>query len=349
MARNEHRHLVRLPVRIWGISGTGQPFNVHAETMDVSRYGARLRNVSSLLQRGDVIGVQHSEHKARYRVTWVRGAGVDIGYTIGIHCLEYPKFIFEGSLPAANAPAPPPAEAKQQNCRRATVRYKCTGTVEIRTPDSSRIYMWARLSDVSRGGIYVETLSPLDAETPVQITICVGRSQVHSRAVVRTSHPQVGMAIQFTEMTDEDRVQLDSLLGELESSHDTPRQSRAKQSQQSPTSSRMDSPDHLPAESKRSVPDINSCIDQAQVDMILQAKQMEWIVTQRSKSRQRTEGIAFLSDLNTERIKLVISSSHRLLEDLDHFPFVRPEELEELLDSLGDLQEKLMSFAGVEK
>src|SRR5438874_10907725 len=71
----EPRITVDLPVRIWGMSADGHPFNQHVHAQNVSSDGALLTGVDSELKVGDVIGIQCDDKKSRCTVVWVMNTG----------------------------------------------------------------------------------------------------------------------------------------------------------------------------------------------------------------------------------------------------------------------------------
>jgi hypothetical protein len=97
--RLEVRHSLALPVRIWGMDATGQMFEEHATTVDVTTTGAHITGMKRLLQRGCVIGVEHRSSRARYRVAWVGSADDGKSGKIGLQLIETGKFIWGRVIP----------------------------------------------------------------------------------------------------------------------------------------------------------------------------------------------------------------------------------------------------------
>ncbi len=97
--RLDVRHRLDLPVRIWGMDATGQMFEEHATTVDVTTTGAHITGIRNLLQRGCVIGVEHRSSRARYRVTWVESAGEGKPSDVGVQLIETGKFIWGRVIP----------------------------------------------------------------------------------------------------------------------------------------------------------------------------------------------------------------------------------------------------------
>ena len=63
--RSEPRILKQAPVRIFGMDSKGQPVNLAAATVDVSKHGARLTGVRGWDRPGEVVGVRYGVEKAR--------------------------------------------------------------------------------------------------------------------------------------------------------------------------------------------------------------------------------------------------------------------------------------------
>ena len=89
-----------LSIRIWGMDSAGRPFSSQARTIDITRTGARITGIDHICQKGDVIGIQHGEQKARFRVVWVGNPGSAKAGQVGVHCVESGKYIWGVQLPA---------------------------------------------------------------------------------------------------------------------------------------------------------------------------------------------------------------------------------------------------------
>jgi hypothetical protein len=232
--RREERIAVKLPVRVWGMDANGKPFSLSTTTLDVTRNGARLSSLQCPLQQGDVIGIQHGTEKARFRVAWVGRPGTARQGQIGVLCAEADKYIWGTPLNQLKATAQPtvppspgpsfvqplapmiqaPAKPKASERREAT-RYACTGGAEFRNLEGG-FKSWGTVSDVSDNGCYVETIFPLPATTQIELLVSVRNVDIRGRAQVRSSHPNVGMGIEFVQLSPEDRQRLESLISTLE-------------------------------------------------------------------------------------------------------------------------------------
>ena len=79
--------------------------------------------------------------------------------------------------------------------RRSVPRYSCTGTVEIF--QSERLVGWGTVSEIGRGGCYVETGQPLPVGSKVQLRLCLDSASLEIAAEVAWMTPQVGMGMRF--------------------------------------------------------------------------------------------------------------------------------------------------------
>jgi len=81
-----------------------------------------------------------------------------------------------------------------------------------------------RLTDISAGACYLETATPFSADTSVLLSIRVLNTEYLLDGVVRVSHQQTGMGVEFTRAEGRDqRVQVEELIGRLMGSHEVPR------------------------------------------------------------------------------------------------------------------------------
>src|SRR5271163_3530261 len=89
------------------------------------------------------------------------------------------------------------------------------------TPVRSR--RW-RLTDISAGACYLETLEPLPADTPVVLSIRSLNTECLLEGVVRVSEARAGMGVEFDREPGRDqRRKVEELIGRLMSNHDVPR------------------------------------------------------------------------------------------------------------------------------
>lgn len=235
--RREKRIAARLTVRLWGMDANEKPFFQTASTLDITRTGARIAAPQCQLQQGAVIGIQHGNEKARFRVAWIGRPGTSRAGQIGVVCLEPDKYIWERPLSeletAANpeqpraplgssfaAPLPPPAAephpttTTKSSERRDSTRYACTGRAEFKNIEGG-FKNWGTVSDLSDTGCYIDTMFPLPSKTLLDAQIQVRNVDIRSRALVRSSHPNVGMGVEFVQTSPEDIQRIQTLISTL--------------------------------------------------------------------------------------------------------------------------------------
>lgn len=98
--------------------------------------------------------------------------------------------------------------------RRRSPRYKCEGSTEIRR-EGSDVRTWARCTDISVNGCYLETAATYPTDILLQLQIEVNQIRIHVRGHVRVTYPQVGIGIEFASMAEEDRTRLKEMLRTL--------------------------------------------------------------------------------------------------------------------------------------
>jgi hypothetical protein len=136
--------------------------------------------------------------------TWLVGLELDIpGNFWGIEYAPSDWKIEESPSPAA----------EQQRCDQAPSA--------AAKPVRSR--RW-RLTDISAGACYLETAAPFPADTPVLLSIRALNTECLLEGVVRVSHAQTGMGVEFTRAQAHDqRARVEELIGRLTSNREVPK------------------------------------------------------------------------------------------------------------------------------
>jgi hypothetical protein len=81
-----------------------------------------------------------------------------------------------------------------------------------------------RLTDISAGACYLETAAPFPADTPVLLSIRALNTECLLDGVVRVSHAQTGMGVEFTRAQAHDqRARVEELIGRLTSNREVPK------------------------------------------------------------------------------------------------------------------------------
>ncbi len=111
----------------------------------------------------------------------------------------------------------PPIESERATKeKRLYPRFKCEGSLELKTEGAS-LHTWASFTDVSASGCYVEIMTTFPVGTVMHLRLGMHGFLVETNAVVRATYPFLGMGIQFTDLSDDNfeqlRLMLDSLAG----------------------------------------------------------------------------------------------------------------------------------------
>jgi c-di-GMP-binding flagellar brake protein YcgR len=72
-----------------------------------------------------------------------------------------------------------------------------------------------KLTDLSLGGCYLEMPSPFPVRTLVVLSMRVGQLQVKAEGVVRVMHPEIGMGVEFTQKTKQQREHVENFIQAL--------------------------------------------------------------------------------------------------------------------------------------
>jgi hypothetical protein len=213
--RRSTRLPLEIPVRVTSLD-PAQPFSEQCNTTLVNAHGcgliAPLEFGHGIQVRLEIVSAQrHTTARVAEVVplggdpeTWLVGLELDIpGNFWGIEYAPSDWKIAEltapGAAPQASKPEPD-ASAKQSTPRR-----------------------W-RLTDISAGGCYLETAAPLPASTPVLISVRILDAEFLLDGVVRVSHPQSGMGVEFaTSPTLDQRKRAEELIQQLTSSREAPK------------------------------------------------------------------------------------------------------------------------------
>jgi hypothetical protein len=191
------------------MNAQGKPFNSLAHTLNVSKSGALLANVDVPLNCGDVIGVQKGVYKCKFRVRWIGKKGTVSQGQLGIESVEGPKNIWGiDDLPHSIIKEKDAADRRSfvggghDHERRSATRFPCDLGVQV-GQSGSDMKTWARSTDISETGCYIDTACPLPSGKFFVLTLFLGSETIIVPSEVRTSFPSIGMGVQF-QFTNED-------------------------------------------------------------------------------------------------------------------------------------------------
>jgi hypothetical protein len=95
--------------------------------------------------------------------------------------------------------------------KRQARRYKCEGSVEMRT-EGCDVRTWATFTDISLYGCYIEAQATFPAGTVLNLKLEANGIQVETRGNVRVNYPYLGMGVAFVSMTGENVARLRRIL-----------------------------------------------------------------------------------------------------------------------------------------
>jgi len=241
MASQEQRERTMLPVKVHGSNARGQPYSEMAYVTALSQNGVRLEGAQCVAQLNEIITLEHQDHKVQFRVLWIGDPGTRLAGSAGLQTLRPMRVMFGVELPPPGPdtfdptipPGAPPQSASGVFDRRVVLRrldeerrkfprYRCTGSAELRSA-GSEFNAWGKLSDISMGGCYVETASPLPVGTEVEGTVSIGDQTISTRGGVRSSHPGVGMGIEFLDLAPDQKEALSRVIEVLSGGVPPPR------------------------------------------------------------------------------------------------------------------------------
>lgn len=207
------RTTLDLKVKVWGMGANGQPFFQNAMAQNISATGACLYGIEPELKVGDVIGVQYEGKKARCKVIWVVDAGALKKTQVGV------QLVLEQDCPwAAALPTGMQAEERttaRQDNRRKFARHKISYPVELRD-ERVNTPLRVNATDISGNGCYVETVMPLPVATSLRVDLWIEDERLTPSAIVRTRDPGVGMGIEFTGLTEDQKKRFQTHLEKLD-------------------------------------------------------------------------------------------------------------------------------------
>jgi hypothetical protein len=214
--RREARLPAALNVRILGIDANGKAFHQAAETVDISLSGARVTGLTAQLNPGDIVGLQSSGDKCRFKVSWIRPNPADGTFQIGLHSLEKGASPWRDKIQHTN-----PGE------RRVDDRYPCNGSVSLRSA-AFTTPIWGTLRDISEGGCYVQCVNVAAAGEIVSGQFILNGVQINGVAEVHSSRATVGMGLRWCDLGWDGQEKLKSVLRALSLNYDETNSSKAK-------------------------------------------------------------------------------------------------------------------------
>jgi hypothetical protein len=228
--RSSLRRKMVLPVTV--IRQNGQEKQL-AHTLDLTEISARLGGLLSLLEPGEIIEIQRGAVKAKFQVFWMGAPGSAMEGQAGVRSVEPNKNIWGINLPADETDSALQSAAFRKSAQRLNegrpatekrwhTRFECTGGASVRA-DGAGFPVHGQVKDIAQGGVYVETTTPLTANTEVYVKMNVEDIQIESAGVVRTSYPMVGMGISFQNISAENQERVDRIIQSIRAKATAPK------------------------------------------------------------------------------------------------------------------------------
>jgi hypothetical protein len=216
--RSEQRIAVSFPVIIRGFDSHKNPFTISTQTHDISFSGASLNGLNGVAHPRMKLEIESRGQKVWYRVQWVGKEGGSRSGQLGVRCLEQGKYIwgiapkewepdtYDPSRPADQQLPPAWTAAMPTFWKgpelRQFARHLCRIETQVANGDDS-VGLSGKLTDISLGGCYVEMLSPLPLDTPIQLVFNLGDTPLRVSGRVCSSQMALGMGVSFTGMSPE--------------------------------------------------------------------------------------------------------------------------------------------------
>lgn len=200
MGRRGHQRVkVNMPVKISGVDKEGTPFVRTADLLDMSISGVRVAGVYLGLDVGQEIELQQGSKKARFQVVWTGKPGSSHAGEVGLSCLDNAES-FNGTLPEKDDYEP----SSTTHERRRFERCECNLGVDIGVDSKTDTHVTC--TDISRGGCYLETWSPLPVGTKLRLIFRMPKQNLCVDGVVRTEDPSFGMGVEFLNVECPERI-----------------------------------------------------------------------------------------------------------------------------------------------
>jgi len=231
--RREPRRTVALTVRVFGLDADGKPVNCECSTVDISTHGVRLIGAQHW-RPGEVVGIRHGSEKGRFRIIWIGPAGSHAESQIGLQAVEVSRHFWGATMPQFPAVAnttsigsriggvtegtPKPGRLSSVSSpfpyadKRRHSRLRCNGGVKIII---NSVTHWGTIIDISAGGCYVECPSTYPVGQVIYVKAGIDDLNFETDAVVRVSHPGMGMGLEFIRTAVADRNKLEEYVAEL--------------------------------------------------------------------------------------------------------------------------------------
>lgn len=198
--RQHKRRPLRSQVRLFGADAQGKRFSRLAETVDVSRSGARVSGVFLELRVGSEVDVEAEGKHARFRIVWQGQVGTERAGEVALQSVDASVVLWpEEEADWADTFDPAAVQAHE---RRFYRRFDCSLAAQMTVEGESAARL-VNCADLSFGGCYLEHPRPLPEGARLSISIAgASGPPLQAAGFVRTCHPPFGMGVRFTCVED---------------------------------------------------------------------------------------------------------------------------------------------------
>ena len=306
-------------------------FSQPARAIAVTSTGARLAGIYSTLVKGDTVGLQAGNKRGRFRVVCCTPESGQVD----LEGIKTDEDFWTLSLADLSSPVPAP-QPKIRAEHRSHKRYEIAGTAAVRPEGSTATYDTV-LTDIGLGGCYLQSLSPLPVNAPVNLDISLVGYSFQVCGVVRICHPHMGMGIKFT---GEPNAKLMELLGEVEAGHvSATRSARLTKPNSRRTPKRLQS-------FSEELRDLDQLIQGAQLDPAVlrqfrdaldAMRNTAWAIEQYMLLHAESEtAVPQLKFLNSERMRLATQFCRSLVQQ-GQTASVDAAQLQQFTEAVADL------------
>ena len=216
--RSARRMKVVLPVTV---IRNDRPEKQLAHTLDITSDSARLGGLYIPVEPGELIDIQRGVLRAKFYVFWVGAPNTMLAGQAGIRGL-IPKSIWGVELPPdspdqtvntqdVRTGLPLVRAAHANTDRRWQTRHACQGGAVIRA-EGLHHPLYAQVSDISAGGVYLETPSTLPPNTLLHVRMNIEGVTMEMQAKVKTTDLNLGMGVSFEKPSRENNDKLNMAL-----------------------------------------------------------------------------------------------------------------------------------------
>jgi len=199
---SDRRTQLRISISVLSLgSYSGSGFQ-YAIARNLGSRGALVDEVKYAIHPGDLLRIGYKKRRAKARVLWVCEVGDIRPFQIGIELLPDEPCPWTEELRALGS-----TQCYDGRDRRKHERVSIDLRIDI---DGTKAR--SHSIDMSAGGLYVETSSPILAGTAVKLGIWLREKRFVVNAIVRTVDPGIGIGVEFIGLRDADHKAIGEII-----------------------------------------------------------------------------------------------------------------------------------------